>query len=273
MEYKLINFERREHIGILTLNRPEKLNALSFEFAKELIDFFSGLKDDLQTRVVIIRSEGRIFSAGIDLNDVAKVLTQSDNDNRLLGMMQNAHVFGRTWMQIVLSMRQAPQPIIAAVKGHAIGAGFSICMACDVRIAGESAQFNAAFIRIGLSGGDMGSSYFLPRLIGLSRAAELLYTGRFMDAITAVRIGFVSRVVSDDQLDASALELANEMLDNSPFGLRMTKELLNVNIDAPSIESAVQLENRTQTICGFSEDAKEAQKAFFEKRAPKYTDR
>lgn len=270
MEYKNLKFERQDSIGILTFNRPDKLNAISLELAQELVTFFTGLQDDLQTRVVVLRSEGRVFCAGIDLNDMAKHM-ESLGDGKL-GKMQYGHKFGRKYQDIVLSMRQSPQPLIAAIRGPAVGAGFSICMACDVRIATESTRFNAAFIRVGLSGGDMGSSYFLPRLIGLSRAAELLYTGRFVDAATAERIGFVSRVVPDEQVDNAAMELAKEMVQNSPFGLRMTKELLNLNIDATSLESAVQLENRTQSLCGFTEDAKEAQRAFFEKRAPQFKD-
>ena len=171
-------------------------------------------------------------------------------------------------------MRQAPQPLIAAVRGPAAGGGFSLSMACDIRLASESARFNAAFIRIGFSSGDLGSSYFLPRLIGLSKAAEYLYTGRFIDAATAERIGLVSRVVPDDQLDQAALELAQEMLNNSPFGLRMTKEVLNVNVDAPSLIAALWLENRTQALCARSEDVMEAVRAtFFEKRPPVYRDR
>ena len=270
MEYKNLKFERQDTIGVLTLNRPDKLNAISVELANELVHFFTSLQDDLQTRVIILRGEGRAFCAGIDLNDMAKHM-ESLGDGKL-GKMQYGHRFGRKYQDIVLSMRQSPQPLIAAIRGPAVGAGFSVCMACDVRIASQSARFNAAFIRIGLSGGDMGSTYFLPRLIGFSRAAELLYTGRFIDAATAERIGFVSKVVPDEQVDTAAMELAKEMVQNSPFGLRMTKELLNMNIDAPSMESAVQLENRSQTLCGFTDDAKEAQRAFFEKRTPQFKD-
>ena len=272
MDYQFIKFEHRESVGWLTFNRPDKLNAISVEFAAELNDFFGGLCNDLQTRVVVVRNEGRAFCAGADMNDIAKVNPEARVD-RGLGEMQNAYGFGKVYQAIVLKMRQAPQPLIAAMRGPVIGAGFSIAMACDVRIAGDSAQFNAAFVRIGLSAGDMGSTYFLPRLIGLSRAAELLYTGRFMDAATAERIGFVSRVVADAQVDEAAREMAHEMLQNSPFGLRMTKELLNMNIDASSLENAVQLENRTQTILGFSEDSKEAIRAAREKRVPRYRDR
>ena len=271
MEYKNIKFEQHDHIGILTFNRAEKLNAVSRDFRDELIEFFNKLQEELEIRVVVIRNEGRAFSAGLDLNDFAKH-AESLSDGKL-GKMQWGYEWGKKFQEIALSMRKAPQPLIAAISGPAVGVGFSICMACDVRIAGESAKFNAAFIRIGLSGGDVGSSYFLPRLIGLSRAAELLYTGRFLDAATAERIGFVSRMVPDDQVDTAALELANEMLLTSPFGLRMTKETLNQNLSAPSLESAIELENRTQILCMLTEDFKEGPRAFVEKRAPIFHDR
>ena len=149
-----------------------------------------------------------------------------------------------------------------------------MAMACDIRLASDTARFIAANIRIGYTGADLGSSYFLPRLIGLSRAAEYMYTGRTLDASTAERIGFVSRVVPDDQLDQAVLELAQEMLLATPLALRATKELLNINIDAPSLMAATQLEAGGQLLCGMTEDAQEAIKAaYFEKRAPNYQDR
>lgn len=270
MNYKTIEFEQRGAIGLLTLNRPERLNALSLELINELRHFFVSLKDDFQTRVVIIQGKGRAFCAGLDLGEWnAKFSTEHE-----LGDVQYIyHEIQQPIADIMVRMRHAPQPLIAAVRGYSAGAGFSIALATDVRIAGESARFNAAYIRIGLSGCDCGSSYFLPRLIGLSRAAEYLLTGRFMDAPTAERFGLVSRVVPDDQVEAAALELAEEMLATSPFGLRMTKETLNQSVDAPSLESAVELENRTQILCALTEDAKEGPRAFLEKRAPVYRDR
>jgi enoyl-CoA hydratase/carnithine racemase len=172
--------------------------------------------------------------------------------------------------EVIIRLRRINQPVIAAVKGAATGGGFALAMASDIRIAGESAKFNNAFINIGLSGTDVGSSYFLPRLIGLSRAAEILYTGRFVDAQEAERIGFVSRVVPDDQLLEAALNLAREMLKKSPLGLRLTKEAINQNIDAPSMEAAIYLENRNQVVCMSTKDMFEALTSFFEKRNPKY---
>ena len=270
MNYKMLEFEQRGAIGLLTLNRPDRLNALSLELINELRHFLASLTDNFQTQVVIIQGKGRAFCAGVDLSEWnARFSTEHE-----LGDVQYIyHNIQQPIVDIVVRMRQAPQPIIAAVHGHSAGAGFAIAMGADVRIAGESARFNAAFIKVGLSACDCASSYFLPRLIGLSRAAEYLLTGRFMDAVTAERFGLVSRVVPDNQVEAAAVELAEEMLGNSPFGLRMTKEVLNQNIDAPSLENAVQLENRTQVMCAFTEDAKEGPRAFLEKRTPIYHDR
>lgn len=270
MDYKTLEFEQRGAIGLLTLNRPERLNALSLELITELRHFFTSLMDNFQTRVVIIQGKGRAFCAGSDLNEWnARFSTKHEQGD----VQYLYHDIQQAIADIIVRMRQAPQPLIAAVRGPSAGAGFGIAMASDVRIAGESARFNAAFIRVGLSACDCASSYFLPRLIGLSRAAEYLFTGRFMDAVTAERFGLVSRVVPDDQVEAAALELAEEMLATSPFGLRMTKEVLNQNIDASSLDSALQLENRSQVLCALTEDAQEGPRAFLEKRAPIYHNR
>ncbi len=269
MNYKTLRFERRDQIGILTLNRPEKLNTITPTMVAELRDLFGRLIDDLHTRVVVMRGEGRAFCAGWGVEKMDSISADA-----ALGEVQD-HYYKGQWplSDVARKMRQAPQPIIAAVRGPAAGGGFSLALCCDVRVASESARFNAAFIKIGVSGGDLASSYFLPRLIGLSRASEYLMTGRFMDAATAERFGLVSRVVPEDKLEAAALELAEEMLRTSPLGLRMTKEVLNMNIDAPSLESAMQLENRTQVLCSLTEDAKEGPRAFLEKRPPQWRDR
>jgi len=270
MNYKNLEFERRGSIGMLTLNRPECLNAVSRELIYEFNHLLNSLMDDLQTRIVIIQGKGRAFCAGADIDYLDKAVS----NRHKLGKTQNYyHNWQQKASEMTLLMRRLPQPIIAAVRGPAAGGGFTIALASDVIIAGESARFNIAFIRIGISGSDVGSSYLLPRRIGFSRAAEYLYTGRFMDAATADRLGLVSRVVPDDQVEATALELAEEMLQTSPFGLRMTKAVLNQNIDAHSLESAIELENRTQALCILTEDAKEGRRAFMEKRTPVYRDR
>ena len=149
-----------------------------------------------------------------------------------------------------------------------------IALACDIRLAAQSARLNVGATRIGFSGGEMGMSYFLPRLIGLSKAAEYMYTARWIDAPTAERIGLISRAVPDDQLAQATEDLVGEMLAVSPFALRMTKEVLYANVDAPSLEQAAKLENRTQLMCGFTQDAMEAIKAVYvEKRRPVYEDK
>lgn len=268
MKYNTIKFENRNQIGILSLNRPEKLNAITLEMQKEITDVFTGLCGDLSVRVVILRGEGRLFCAGTDLSVLA------DERKQELGEVQYIyHKMQQSLSRMVISMRKAPQPIIAAVHGAAAGGGFGMALASDLRIAGENARFNAAFIRVGLSAGDMGATYFLPRLIGWAKAAEYLYTGRFMDAATAERLGLVARVVPSDSVLEASLEMAAEILRNSPMGLRMTKELLNMNIDAPGLESAIQMEDRTQTLCCLTEDTKEGARAFLEKRDPCYRDR
>ncbi|OGO01808.1 MAG: hypothetical protein A2Y72_01265 [Chloroflexi bacterium RBG_13_53_26] len=274
MTYRTLEFECRDHIGWLTLNRPDRLNALSVEMIQELRQFFGSLDQRLEARVVVVRGAGRAFCAGMDVKDLAEIMGKGAQDGKgSTGLATNGHMLQRSVSDIVIQMRRAPQPLIGAIRGPAAGGGFSLTMACDIRLAGQSARFNANNIRIGYSGGDLGSSYFLPRLIGLSRAAEYLYTGRTMDASTAERIGFVSRMVPDEQLDQTAEELAREMTAATPFALRLTKEILNINIDAPSLVAAIEMEGRSNILCGFTEDAQEATKAvFFEKRPPVYRD-
>ena len=173
--------------------------------------------------------------------------------------------------EVYIRMRRCPQPIISLVHGPACGGGFSFVLASDIRIAGESSKMNAAYIRIGLSACDMGSSYFLPRLVGTSVASELMLTGRFINAERALSTNLVSEVVPDQDLEKAAETYINEMLATSPMGLRLTKEGLNMAIDAAGLEAAMALENRNQLMCSKTEDAKEGMRAFVEKRRPKYT--
>ncbi len=163
--------------------------------------------------------------------------------------------------------------MIAAVNGPAAGGGFCLALASDVRYASESARFNCAFVKLGLSGGEMGTSYFLPRIVGASNTAELMYTGRLVDARTALEIGLVSKVVPDGEVLPAAKELALEMLQNAPFGLRMTKEVFNFGLCAPSLEHQVHMENRTQTVNFFTDDFREGAMSFLEKRTAEYGDK
>ena len=170
----------------------------------------------------------------------------------------------------MILLRKIPQPVIAAVRGAAYGGGLSFALGSDIRIAGESAEFRNQFINIGVSGADCGSSYWLPRLLGFSRAAEFIYTGRIINAKEADRIGLVSKVVADGEILNEALKVAKEILGKSPMGVRFTKDALNINIDAPSLEAAIKLENRTQVVCLNTKDALEGITSILEKRKPKY---
>lgn len=264
MEYQCLLVERRGGAEWLTLNRPEQLNTITPEMANELQHYFGELYLRHDVRVVVMRGLGRAFSAGLDLSDGATVA---------VGAPANGLRLQRRISEIVMRMRRCPQPIIALVQGPACGGGFAFALAADIRIAGDSARMNAAFIRIGLSGCDIGVSYMLPRLVGVSVASELLLTGRFINAERALRVGLVSEVVPDADLEKAAQPYVDEMLHASPLGLRLTKECLNMSIDAGSLEAAIAMEDRNQILCTQSDDFREGVSAFLEKRNPIYTDR
>jgi enoyl-CoA hydratase/carnithine racemase len=263
--YATILVERRGQADWLTLNRPQSLNAISVEMVRELNDYFAGLYHDRACRVVVMRGAGRAFCAGLDIKE-------SLNRGAAAAPFGGGFGFQGFLADVYIKMRRCPQPIIALVHGAASGGGFAFALAADVRIAGESARMNAAFIKLGLSSCDMGVSYFLPRLIGASVAAELMLTGRFIHAPRALATGLVSAVVPDDQLEAAAEPYVEEMLAASPMGLRLTKEGLAMAVDAPSLEAAMALENRNQTLCSRTRDVAEGMQAFLEKRRPVYTD-
>ncbi|MDA7591935.1 enoyl-CoA hydratase-related protein [Pseudomonadales bacterium] len=175
--------------------------------------------------------------------------------------------------EVYIKMRRCPQPIISMLQGPACGGGFAFALASDVRIAASNVRMNAAFIKLGLSACDMGTSYFLPRLVGTTVAAELMLTGRFIEADRALATNLVSQVVPEADLVAAAQAFADDMLLTSPMGLRLTKEGLNLAVDAASLEAAIAIENRNQLLCSKTQDAKEGMRAFIEKRPPQYTGR
>jgi enoyl-CoA hydratase/carnithine racemase len=261
-----LKLERQGAIEILSLNRPEALNALSPAMVSEMNGYFEGLSARLDVRVVIMRGEGRMFCAGADLGSVAFAEGGAGRAQRQMAMQ-------KLYSGLVRAMRACPQPIIALVHGAACGGGLSLALAADVRYAAPNARMNAAYIRVGLGGCDMGAGYLLPRLVGLSNASEFLLTGRFIDAERAVRVGLVSEIVAEEKLLEAGLALAEDMLKTAPMGLRMTKEALNAEIDAPSLDAALAIEDRQQVILIETADHQEAVAAFREKRAPVYQDR
>jgi enoyl-CoA hydratase/carnithine racemase len=256
--------EQRESTEWVTLNRPDASNALNSDLVEALSEYFEGLRDRESIRVVVLKANGRHFCAGADLAGGA--FAQSQRTPRAVWSLQRAIA------RIYVAMRKCPQPIISLVKGAACGGGFSLALASDIRIAGQSAKMNAAYIKIGLTGCDMGSSYFLPRLVGTSVASELLMTGRFIHAPRALAVNLVSEVVADADLEAAAQSYVDDIMLTAPMGLRLTKEALNFAVDASSLEAAMALEDRHQSLLALTDDAVEAGLAFFEKRKPQYSD-
>ncbi len=262
-DYKTIQVETRGAVHWLTLNRPEALNSINTQMTGELSDYFGGLYHDRDCRIVVMRGAGRAFCAGLDIKATA------DRDDLPFG---GGFGFQGYLAEVYVKMHRCPQPIIALVHGAAAGGGFAFALAADIRIAGETARMNAAFIRLGLSACDMGVSYFLPRVVGRSVASELMLTGRFINAQRALATGLVSEVVADDQLESAAQPYIEEMLMTSPMGLRLTKEGLNLAVDAPGLEAAMAIENRNQVLCARTEDFAEGLRAFIEKRSPVFRD-
>ncbi len=251
MDFETIKFEEPEAgIGLLTLNRPDRLNAMSFGMLHDLYELFSTLKKRRDIRVLVLTGAGRGFSSGADLIDVA--------EQQLAEVMKNAADYlvdgQQKYSGIVLEMRRLSQPIIAAVNGVAAGGGMCLALASDVIYAGPNAKFIPSFINIGLSGAELGLSYFLPKMIGSVRAAEIMMTGRTVNAEEAERMGLVCRTVKEEELLNTAMETARTMLGKSKHGLWMTKDVLNSNLNATNLEVAINMEDRNQSLALFAPD-------------------
>jgi len=242
MSYETIEYEvKEEGIGILSLNRPRKYNSVNIKMMEELESFWKDRLYDLEMHVIILRGNGkRGFCAGLDMKETMKMAPDMNIDQ--------FYRFQARLARLTLAMRQAPQPIICAVHGAGAGLGFSLALASDMRVITQDARFSAAYINIGLGGADMACSYFLPRLIGTGRAYEFMLTGNFMSADEAMSLGLVSRLVEQDELMETALELARTMDSKNPMGLRLTKEAINMNLDAVGLEHALNMEDRNQTL-------------------------
>ncbi|HEX8847328.1 MAG TPA: enoyl-CoA hydratase family protein [Pyrinomonadaceae bacterium] len=259
LEPKSFLYEVREGVAWITLNRPERLNALTFEVYRELTDAFSALRDEPEVRAVVIRGEGRAFCTGGDVHDIIGELFSRD--------MQGLLEFTRMTCELVRNIRALPKPVIASLNGTTAGAGACIALASDIRIASREARIAFLFVRVGLSGADMGAAYLLPRVVGLAKATELLYTGDFLSAEEAERIGLYNRVVDREELESATLEFAERMARGPSFALAMTKEMLNREMDV-SLEAALEWEAQAQGICMQHPDYREAYEAFVAKREP-----
>jgi enoyl-CoA hydratase len=258
---ELLVEDRGDGILLATINRPERMNAID----RGLIAAFEALLDrldsDRDARVLILTGAGRAFCAGADLK--SDFVASAGPEESLASQLRLARL-----MERIANLRQ---PVIAAVNGAAAGGGFAFTLAADIRIAGRSAIFSIANARLGLSAGECGISWLLPRTIGLTHAFELMLTGRNFDAGEAERIGYVLRAVDDDALIDSALETARLIAANTPFGVAMTKDVVRRNLETSSMQSAIALEARTQLLCGQSGDFRKAISAFLEKRPADFT--
>lgn len=255
------------HTTLLTLNRPERLNAMSLDLVIELHDALLAANDDNDCYVVVLTGSGRAFCSGLDLKDYGII-------PNIVGLQVGriAQRSMRYYSRLIPLMRRLHQPVICAVNGPSYGGGMCLTLGAELRIASTSATFNSTGIVNGLTSTELGVSWLLPRLIGAAHSNDILLTGRTVEADEALRMGLVSRVLPDDELLPAALEIAAGMCEFSPYGLAMTKDVLWANLENPSLETAIEIEDRNQLMLGFTENLPEAIRAFGQKRKPVYTD-
>lgn len=254
-------------VAVVTLNRPDVLNAMSIELVLQLADRLEEIGADNSCRVVVLTGAGRAFCSGLDLKDHG-VLPGIDG----LSMGRIAQRSMQAYSRIVPILRRLPQPVIAAINGPAYGGGMCLALGADLRFASTSAELNATGIVNGLTSTEMGASWLLPRLVGAAHSNDLLLTGRVIDGDEALRMGLVSRVVAPEDLLPTSLDVARRMARFSAYGLSMTKDVLWANLETTSLEAAIALEDRNQLMLGFTENLPEAMRAFAEGREPSYTD-
>ncbi|HJZ82020.1 MAG TPA: enoyl-CoA hydratase family protein [Pyrinomonadaceae bacterium] len=254
-------YAQHDGIATITLNRPDRLNAITFEVYRELTDLMAALGDEPEVRVVVITGAGRAFCSGGDVRDIIGALQDRDAE----GLLR----FTRLTCELIHNMRALPQPIIASINGTTAGAGACIALAADIRLAADEAKIAFVFVKVGLAGTDMGATYLLPRIVGLSKATELLMTGDFIEAAEAERIGLYNRVVPGDQLAGVTREFAEKLAHGPALGLRKTKEMLNREMHM-SFTAALEAEAVAQALCMQTPDFREAHAAFLEKRPAKF---
>jgi enoyl-CoA hydratase/carnithine racemase len=265
LDLETIAFEQpTDQIAIATLNRPERYNSMTDTMFREFEELADAVNADDDVRVLILTGAGKAFCSGFDLEAADELPTMG-----VLAFLEQQE----TAVRGLLAIRSVRVPVIAAVNGAAAGGGFSLSLAADIRLASTEAKFNAAFVRIGLSAGDLGTSWLLPKLIGPARAAELTYTGRVMFAEEAERVGLVNAVHEPDELLDKAIAMAEQICANSPGGVQLSKRALQANMEIGSFAAALELENRGQALLTRTTDMAEALAAFKQKRTPTFTGR
>jgi enoyl-CoA hydratase/carnithine racemase len=255
------SYEEIGPIAVVTLDRPERLNSLTFEVYRELTDTFAALRTRDEVRVVVITGRGRGFCSGGDVEDIIGELFKRD----VSGLLE----FTRMTCELIRNIRALNKPVIASLNGTVAGAGAVIALACDLRIAADTAKIAFLFVKVGLCGGDMGAAFLLPKVVGLSKATEMLYTGDFISAEEAAKIGLYNRVVPGSELEKETLRWAERLASGPGFALGMTKAALNRELDM-SLEMALEAESEAQAICMLNPDFREAYQAFTEKRPPMF---
>jgi enoyl-CoA hydratase/carnithine racemase len=264
-DFQTLLVDRRDSgVVVITLDRPGQLNALTVEMFAELGEAARDLGRDDGVRAVVLTGAGRGFCSGYDLADAEELPTLTAQ-----GMLDRQERAAESFV----ALRSARVPVIAAVNGPAAGGGLSLALAADIRLAGPDASFVAAFTRIGLSAGDLGASWLLPRIVGPGHAADMTLTGRKVDAAEAAAMRLVNRVVTDRPVLEAAVELAEQIARNSPAGVRLSKTALQANLEVPSYAAALELENRGQTLLTRTADMAEALQAFLEKRPAEFRNR
>ena len=259
-----IIYEQDQRVVTITLNRPDTRNALSGDLIDGLINALEKANRDKNVGCVILTGAGKSFSSGGNLQQIKNMTTK---DNMSQSQLEDWYRFGI--QKIPLTMNAIDVPIVAAVNGHAIGAGNDLCTMCDIRIAGEDAKFSESFLRIGIIPGD-GGSWFLPKIIGLSRAAEMILTCDVLDAEKALNWGLVSQIVKNEELIIQAKKIANKIASQPPEATRRAKRLLRMSQNV-SLDNALEMAASQQSILQMMDDHREALDALIEKRKPKYT--
>jgi len=266
MSLVLVDRNVRPHVNVVTLNKPDRLNSMSFPLVQALYEALEAVAEDNDCWVVVLTGAGRGFCSGLDLHDRGVPPNSHDLSFSRLAMKSMSYMSG-----VVPAMRAIPQPVIAAINGPAYGGGMCLTLGADLRYAAESAVFCSAGIVNGLTSSELGATYLLPRAVGTSNAAELLLTGRRIDAREAERIGLVARVLPDGELLDYALSTAEAMTTSlSPFGVMMTKQAMWSNLEIGALAAAIDLENRNQLLAGYTGNLDEAIAAFREGRKPCY---
>jgi enoyl-CoA hydratase/carnithine racemase len=254
-------YEERGAVVLITLNRPDRLNSLTFEVYRELTDTLAALRSRNEVRVVVITGRGRGFCSGGDVEDIIGELFNRD----MSGLLE----FTRMTCELIRNIRALNKPVIASLNGTVAGAGAVIALACDLRIAADTAKIAFLFVKVGLAGADMGAAFLLPKVVGLSKATEMLYTGDFISADEAAKIGLYNKVVRASELEAETLRWAEKLAAGPAYALGMTKAALNRELDM-SLEMALEAESEAQAICMLKPDFREAYQAITEKRAPEF---